>query len=232
MTSAITASMLHTTLQRDPLDLNQPYRTRDGRKPLNVRLEGSIVRFSIEGERNTLTHTKYAANGCSYPAPRDNQLLGDDLVNIVPDTTYTRRSLRPDRTYQLRDGRPVEIVSWDADPLSPIVAMFTLTDNERARFPGRSKLVVEYHKSGRLNPNAEDSPHDILEINPVIVKWVRAYDPKPLDETGKQVVSGRKFNSAIPLHWYLFDTEAEARASLQGVRAVFRIEYVEGDTIA
>lgn len=230
MSAAITASMLAAPAPIQ-FDLNRPYRTRSGRAVLNLRQDGNFVRFQIEGEPSRALHAKRVDNGCSYPQPRDALLLDDDLVNLVEDTTYTRRSLRPDREYQLRDGRAVEIVSWDADPAAPILAMFSLLPHEKASFPGRSKLVVEYHKSGRVEPNGRDHAHDILEINKPVTRWVRAYDEKPVNDKGKRELSGKSFNAAIPLHWYVFDTELEARASLQGVRAVFPITYNEGEGV-
>lgn len=228
----LSSGVFAQTLASPAFDANKPYRTRDGRRVLNLRVVGMYLQFAIEGENLRNTHRKFLANGCSYATPDDHQLLGDDLVNIVEDTAYTRRSIRPGKTYTLRDGRAVEIVSWEADPDAPIVAMFDLNASEKLRFPGRTKLVVEYHKSGRIEPNGKDHPQDIVEVNVTITKWVRAYDAKPLDDDGKRSLSGRKFNSAIALHWYLFDTELEARASLQGVRAVFPVTYTEGQGIA
>lgn len=142
---------------------------------------------------------------------------GENLIARRPvDTTYIARTLRPGGEYQLADGRAVHVLDWD--------------------YHGSGQLHVQVwgerstslrHKNGRISV---DTPCalDVFEVNPPMTKWLRVYDRK-LNEAGKQVVGGKEFAAERGLFLYLFDTEAEARASLQGVRAVFPITYREGD---
>ena len=86
-------------------------------------------------------------------------------------------------------------------------------------------------KNGRRFSEIETSDAiDVFEVNPEVTKWLRMYDRK-LNEAGKQVVGGKEYAAERGLFLYLFETEAEARASLQGVRAVFPITYREGDGV-
>lgn len=150
---------------------------------------------------------------------------GENEAARRPADTTSRRSLRPGRTYKTRGGLPAEILEWDREGEFPLAV----------RFEVQGEPFIGLRTKAGLHPQnlAGDKPHplDIVEVNPTIEKWVRVYDRAPLNESGKQVVSGKEFAPERGLHWYLFNTEQEARAQLRGVRAVFRVEYQEGQGI-
>ncbi|KQS75084.1 hypothetical protein ASG32_08275 [Methylobacterium sp. Leaf361] len=146
---------------------------------------------------------------------------GENLIARRPeDTTFVARTLRPGREYRTREGLPVEIVSFNDPGEFPVGVRITLPDGGTA---------AGLRTKAGLHPASQgDHPGDVFEVNPPITKWVRVYDRK-LNEAGKQVVGGKEFAAERGLNWYIFDTEEEARASLQGVRAVFSITYREGE---
>lgn len=146
---------------------------------------------------------------------------GENLIARRPvDTTYTARTLRPGGEYRTREGHKVEIVSFNEPAPFPV--------GVRVFHPDGGIIVGLRTKAG-LHPASEgDHPGDVFEVNPPVTKWLRMYDRK-LNEAGKQVVGGKEFAAERGLFLYLFDTEEEARASLQGVRAVFPITYREGE---
>lgn len=173
--------------------------------------------FSVEDKQTGEIHViDLALNGAK----------GENLAARMPADTKSRRSLRPGRPLQTRSGLPVEVVEWDRGGEFPLAVR--IFDQPESCISGLRT------KSGLHPQNLDGSkPHplDIVEVNPTIEKWVRVYDRAPLNESGKQVVSGKEFAPERGLHWYLFNTEQEARAQLRGVRAVFKIEYQEGEGI-
>lgn len=141
---------------------------------------------------------------------------GENLIARRPeDTDYVRRTLRPGGAYQLRNGEAVHDIDFTSEP-------------GRIHFRYENGNDDWRGKTGRVFPDGYDHPLDIVEVNPPMTKWLRVYDRK-LNEAGKQVVGGKEYAAERGLFLYLFDTEAEARASLQGVRAVFPITYREGE---
>lgn len=146
---------------------------------------------------------------------------GENLIARRPeDTTFVARTLRPGREYRTREGLKVEILSFEEPAPFPVAVRIHLPDGGTA-----TGLRT---KNGHHPASEGNHPGDVFEVNPPITKWVRMYDRK-LNEAGKQVVGGKEFAAERGLNWYIFDTEAEARASLQGVRAVFPVTYREGE---
>lgn len=148
---------------------------------------------------------------------------GENIIARRPeDTTFVARTLRPGLTYQTREGLPVEILSFDDGSGSdwPVIV--------RIAEPGGTFIKGARTKAGLHPASQGDHPGDVFEVNPPMTKWLRVYDRK-LNDAGKQVVGGKEYAAERGLFLYLFDTEAEARASLQGVRAVFPITYREGE---
>ncbi|QEE37980.1 MULTISPECIES: hypothetical protein [unclassified Methylobacterium] len=142
---------------------------------------------------------------------------GENIIARRPeDTQYVSRTLRPGREYRTRDGRAVQILDWDLDGTGQLLIQI---EDERS-----TGIRL---KNGRVSERNEWAI-DVFEVNPEVTKWLRMYDRK-LNEAGKQVVGGKEYAAERGLFLYLFDTEAEARASLQGVRAVFPITYRDGD---
>jgi hypothetical protein len=146
---------------------------------------------------------------------------GENLIARRPeDTTFVPRTLRPCREYRTRDGLKVEILSFEEPGEFPVGVRIHLPDGG---------TVTGLRTKNGLHPASQGNhPGDVFEVNPPVTKWLRMYDRK-LNEAGKQVVGGKEFAAERGLFLYLFDTEEEARASLQGVRAVFPIMYREGD---
>ncbi|MEH3065414.1 MAG: hypothetical protein PGN33_22645 [Methylobacterium radiotolerans] len=144
---------------------------------------------------------------------------GENLIARRPeDTTFVARTLRPGHEYRTRNGQVARIVEWADQGVPGFPLGIELGDT------GANYFVT---KTGRRFEDREDAL-DVFEVNPPMTKWLRVYDRK-LNEAGKQVVGGKEFAAERGLFLYLFDTEAEARASLQGVRAVFPITYREGE---
>jgi hypothetical protein len=142
---------------------------------------------------------------------------GENLIARRPeDTTFVARTLRPGKEYQLRDGRAVHVLDWD----------YQGTGQLHVQVWGEKSTSLR-HKNGRISADTPGNL-DVFEVNPPVTKWLRMYDRK-LNDAGKQVVGGKEYAAERGLFLYLFDTEAEARASLQGVRAVFPITYRDGD---
>lgn len=151
----------------------------------------------------------------------DDKLGQNKAARRPEDTAFVPRTLRQGTKYQTRNGFPVQILIWDRAGDYPLGVTIDF---------GEGRLAPGVRTKAGLHPAGGGKPHplDVVEANPTIVKWVRLYDRK-LNENGKQVVGGKEFAAERGLFMYLFDTEAEARASLQGVRAVFPIEYREGE---
>lgn len=150
-------------------------------------------------------------------------VVGTNLFAKRPeDTGFTARSLRPGGKYQTRDGQPVDIIRWDRTDTD-----FPLEVKIHA---DRGGIIAGIRTKAGHHPQGQGKPHplDVVEVNPATEKWVRLYDRK-LNAAGKQVVAGKEFAAERGLFMYVFDTEAEARANLQGVRAVFPIRYREGE---
>lgn len=142
---------------------------------------------------------------------------GENIVARRPeDTKFVARTLRPGHEYQLRDGRAVHVLDWD----------YHGTGQLHVQVWGEKSTSLR-HKNGRISLDTPGAL-DVFEVNPPMTKWLRIYDRK-LNEAGKQVLNGKEYAAERGLFMYLFDTEAEARASLQGVRAVFPITYREGE---
>lgn len=147
--------------------------------------------------------------------------VGENLIaRRREDTTFVARTLRPGREYRTREGLKVEILSFEEPGAFPV--------GVRIHLPDGGFATGLRTKNGHHPASEGDHPGDVFEVNPPITKWLRVYDRK-LNEAGKQVVGGKEFAAERGLFLYLFDTEAEARASLQGVRAVFPITYREGE---
>jgi hypothetical protein len=230
-----------SAMPRTPaFDITKPVRTRDGRRVLDLApSEDGIHQFRIEGEPDAVYY-KYSINGRAFRDDVSSDQQGTDLVNVTVQTDHVRRSLRPDMPgYRTRDGRPVTILAWDVDDGDgAIVVRIPASEQELLFNPRRKEIIGQFHKSGRVFPSGPDTEVDIVEVTPEITKWVRIYDdkrkPDPDNET-KQLVGPAKnkisINGNIPFNWYVFDTEVEAKASLQGVRAVFPITYREGDGV-
>lgn len=148
---------------------------------------------------------------------------GENLIARRPeDTNFVARTLRPGHEYRTREGLKVEILSFDDGSGSdwPVIV--------RIAEPGGTFIKGARTKAGLHPASQGDHPGDVFEVNQPMTKWLRVYDRK-LNEAGKQVVGGKEYAAERGLFLYLFDTEAEARASLQGVRAVFPITYREGE---
>lgn len=242
----LTAILAHAARSQapQPFDITKPVRTRDGRRVLELKEAhgsgaGLAFCFKIEGNADTVYY-KFASNGRSYLDENSHDEQETDLVNVTVQTDHVRRSLRPDMPgYRTRDGRPVTILAWDVDDGDgAIVVRIPASEQELLFNPRRKEIVGQFHKSGRVFPSGPDTEVDIVEVTPEITKWVRIYGdkrkPDPDNET-KQLVGPAKgkisINGNIPFNWYVFDTEVEAKASLQGVRAVFPITYREGDGV-
>lgn len=150
--------------------------------------------------------------------------VGDQEIDLTGSKPVAPRSLRPGGEYRTRDGlNKVEILAWDEPGDFPLYVRIELHDG--------SAITGSRTKAG-LHPQSNGThPADIVEVTPTITRWVRLYDRK-LNAAGKQVVGGKEFAAERGLFLYLFDTEAEARANLQGVRAVFPISYREGEGLS
>ncbi len=167
--------------------------------------------FSVENKQTgEITVVDLAVDGAK----------GQNPAARTPADTTSLRSLRPGRIYQTRSGLPARVESWDEAGEFPLYVVIGLPD-------GATATGVRTKTGG--HPQGSPHPLDIVEANPTIQKWVRVYDRAALNEAGKQVVGGKEFAAERGLHWYIFDTEQEAKAQLRGVRAVFPIEYTEGE---
>lgn len=148
---------------------------------------------------------------------------GENIIARRPeDTTFVARTLRvndPTMTFRTRSG--IKAVFVDSEEHAELGVVLHWHNEQGGP-------LVTTLKTGRFSPTGEDHELDVFEANPPVTKWLRMYDRK-LNEAGKQVVGGKEYAAERGLFLYLFDTEAEARANLQGVRAVFPITYRDGD---
>lgn len=175
--------------------------------------ENTATIFSVEDRQTGEIHVIDTA--------LDDKLGQNKAARRPEDTAFVPRTLRQGMQYRTRQGHLVEIVEWDRPGEFPLAIRIDFGDHQYATGV-RTKAGL--HPAGGGKPH----PLDVVEANPTVQKWIRLYDRK-LNENGKQVVGGKEFAAERGLFMYVFDTEAEARASLQGVRAVFPIEYHEGE---
>jgi len=202
---------------RVDLNASSPHEAACFAREIQEQDGNTATRFSVED--------KQTGEITVVEVPHDEKPT--NLAARMPADTTSRRSLRPGREYRTRDGRVAQILEWDRDdPTFPLFVRFQVLHDEWA---------AGLRTKAGLHPQnlAGDKPHplDIVEVNPTVEKWVRVYDRPPLNEDGKQLINGKPLAAERAAHWYLFDTERDARASLRGVRAVFKVEYQEGEGI-
>ncbi|PZP71731.1 hypothetical protein [Methylorubrum populi] len=194
---------------RIDIDASSPREAAFFAREIQEQPENTATVYSVEDKQTGEIHVIDTA--------LDDAKGQNQAARRPEDTTYTARSLRLDRPLQTRDGQSVEVIEQD----NQVVLGFPI----RVRAGGRIDFYVT--KAGRRFLDREDAL-DVVEVNPATEKWVRLYDRK-LNAAGKQVVGGKEFAAERGLFMYVFDTEEQARASLQGVRAVFPIRYREGE---
>jgi hypothetical protein len=87
---------------------------------------------------------------------------------------------------------------------------------------GQTGYITTDDKGRVVEPRPQNASElDIVEVAPDRVRYVRIYD-KP--KTAK--------NPSCCTNWYEFDSLEEARANLQGVRAIATVEYREGQNLS
>ncbi|GBU16813.1 MULTISPECIES: hypothetical protein [Methylobacterium] len=184
----------------------------------------TLPAFNVQYQTDVFAANAYAAAGQALAALREAPkfVVNGEEIDLSSDSGFTPRSLRPDSKYQTRSGRPVDILKFDDGSGSE----FCL--HVRIHAEDGSFITGARTKAGRHPASKGDHPGDVVEVNPTVTRWLRIYDRK-LNEEGKQVVGGKEYPAERGLFLYMFDTEAEARANLRGVRAVVPVEYREGE---